>query len=206
MSRPEWFPDWTGETCVIVGSGPSASSAPIDIVKGKAKVIATNTSWKLAPWADALMACDYAWWAHAKGCPEFQGLKLTVDQIAARTFEDVRLVNCRKGDDRLFLEPINTVGWGGNSGFHALNLAVQFGCSKIILVGIDASVKHGLHWHGTHPRGLNNPTSGNVERWRRAIDRAWTVIEPLGIKVINCSTISALTAYPKMTLQEALDA
>jgi len=206
MTKPKWWPAWEGQTVVIVASGPSAKTMPLESAKGQARFIAINTSWKLAPWADILHACDLSWWDHVKGCPEFEGLKLTVDRKAAEKYPDVHLVNCRKPDDRLFLEPLNTVGWGGNSGFHALNLAVQFGCRKIILVGYDMTVAAGLHWHGAHPEGLNNPRAPNVERWRRAVDNAWHVIEPLGVKVINCSAISMLRKYPKMTLQAALEA
>lgn len=98
-----------------------------------------------------------------------------------------------------------TLGWGGNSGFHALNLAVQFGVKRIALVGFDMRCDKGLHWHGSHEKGLNNPTPGNVERWRRVTDAAAPVLAALGVSVINCSPISALTAYPKMSLSEAME-
>lgn len=204
--KPEWYPDWNGETCVIVASGPSAQEVPIDVAIGGARFMAINTSWRLAPWADILFACDASWWDHAKGCPEFAGIKLTIDKAASARFPDVRLVNCRKPDDRLVVDEPGTVGWGGNSGFHCLNLAVQFGCSKIILVGFDMRIDAGLHWHGRHPERMSNPNRNNVERWRRAVDGAARVIEPLGVKVINCSPISALRNYQKMTLTEALAA
>ena len=110
----------------------------------------------------------------------------------------------RGNGDRLELEPPGTVGWGGNSGFHALNLAVQLGAAKIILVGYDMRLDHGVHWHGPH-KGLNNPHPTNVERWRRVVDAAAEVIAALGIKAINASPISALENYPKMTLEAALE-
>lgn len=204
--RPAWFPPWEGETCVIVASGPTAKDTPIKLAKGVAKVIVINSSWKLAPWADLLFACDSAWWNHANGCPEFKGLKMTVDKATAAKFPDVQLVGCRKPDDRLVIDQPGTVGWGGNSGFHCLNLAVQFGCAKILLVGMDMRVDKGIHWHGKHPQGMNNPTAGNVERWRRAVDGTARVIAPLGIRVINCSPISALRNFEKMPFEEALAA
>lgn len=109
-----------------------------------------------------------------------------------------------KRDDRLEILRSGTVGWGGNSGFHSLNLAVQFGAARIVLVGFDMRVDHGLHWHGRH-EGMNNPTARNVERWRRCMDAAADTIASLGITVINASEISALTRYPKMSLEEALE-
>jgi hypothetical protein len=67
--RPDWFPDWHGETAVIVASGPSAAGVNLECAKGKAKFIAINDSWRLVPWADALYAHDHAWWEVWNGVP-----------------------------------------------------------------------------------------------------------------------------------------
>lgn len=202
---PDWFPDWRGETAVLVASGPSAKAVPLDLAKGKARFIAINNSWQLVPWSDALYACDGAWWRHTNGCQEFPGLKLSIDRGACRQF-GLHRVECQKGDDRLILDRWNVIGWGGNSGFGALNLAVQFGATKIILVGYDMTIRYGSHWHGDHPSGMSNPKTGNVERWRRAIDAAAVPLSRVGIAVFNCSAVSALQNYPKMTFKEALAA
>jgi len=158
----------------------------------------------LVPWADLAYACDLTWWQRYHRQTQ-QALKLTVDKVAARTFTDIDLVGLNKNDDRIELLKPGTVGWGGNSGFHSLNLAVQFMARKIILVGYDMTLAHGVHWHGAHPKGMNNPNEGNVVRWRRNIDAAAEVIAALGIRVINASPISALSQYPKMSLTEALE-
>lgn len=65
-------------------------------------------------------------------------------------------------------------------------------------------IDHGLHWHGKHEGGLNNPTQGNVKRWRNCVDGAADTLKTLGIPVINVSPVSALRNYPKMDLMEAL--
>jgi hypothetical protein len=54
-------------------------NAGVDLAKGRAKVIAINNSWRLAPWADALYGCDYTWWHANRGVPEFAGLKISQD-------------------------------------------------------------------------------------------------------------------------------
>lgn len=204
--KPDWFPNWSGETAIIVASGPTASKVPLEKAKGKAKFIAINNSWKLAPWADILFACDMSWWKNANGCPEFTGMKLTIEEKVLREYPDVKWLKCRKPDDRLITDEIGTVGWGGNSGFHCLNLTVQFGCAKVLLVGMDMTLTHGIHWHGPHPRHMNNPKPSNVTRWARAVDAAAREISKTGTKVINCSDISTLQNYPKMSFEEALAA
>ena len=155
------------------------------------------------PWADIGYACDLAWWKQYHGqTGDF--LKLSVDRAACKRFADVHQVSLNKNDDRLELLKIGTVGWAGNSGFHCLNLAVQFMAAKIILVGFDMRVDLGLHWHGKHPSGMNNPSARNADRWRRCVDAAAEVIAALGVTVVNASPISALQNYPKMSLKEAL--
>lgn len=158
----------------------------------------------MAPWADVLYACDIDWWRKYGGVPDFHGLKIGLDAHKHEPKWDVRTVCCVKGDDRLRLSQFGVVGWGGNSGFHAINLAVQFGVRRIILVGYDMTLANGLHWHGKHVHGLNNPTQGNVNRWRICVDAAADTLRDVGVEVVNASPISALRNYPKMTLEEAL--
>lgn len=97
------------------------------------------------------------------------------------------------------------IGWGGNGGFHALNIACQFGAKKIILLGFDMSLMRGLHWHGKHQDGLNNPRQGNVDRWRVVLDAQAPALAARGIDVIIGSPGSALTAYRKLGLREGID-
>ena len=163
-----------------------------------------NNGWQLAPWADVLYACDYAWWEKYQGVPEFAGLKLAADSTASRRPWGVRHIELNRSDDRLGLIQRGRVGWGGNGGFHCLNLAVQTLPAKIILVGYDMSLRNGLHWHGAH-QGLNTPTALNVERWRRVTDAAAEPIRAMGIRVVNCSAASALRNYEKMPLEEAME-
>lgn len=135
----------------------------------------------------------------------FQGLKLSVDRLCQRRPWNVKQVLLDKpANDKLELLKFGTVGWGGNGGFHCLNLAVQFIPKKIILIGFDMTLAYGVHWHGPHPRGMNNPKERSVARWRLVLDAAAPLIAQLGISVINTSSISALQNYPKMPILEAI--
>jgi hypothetical protein len=52
---------------------------------------------------------------------------------------------------------------------------------------------------------LSNPhPQDNLPRWRRAIDGIAARLEEMGVTVINCSLVSLLKAYPKMSIEEAL--
>src|SRR5262245_16545450 len=104
------------------------------------------------------------------------------------------------------MEPLGYVGAGGNSGSQCLNLAVQFRPKLILLVGFDMRIDLGEHWHPRHYPPLSNPhPNDNLPRWRKAIDGVAADLSALGVRVINCSPVSALKAYPKMSIEEALN-
>lgn len=125
-------------------------------------------------------------------------------EIAHRPAWGVHKITVVRSTDRLLVGNFGEIGWGGNSGFGALNLAVQFGVRRIVLVGFDMRIDKGLHWHGPHKGGLHNPNPANVARWRRCIDEAAPVLEALGVTVVNASPVSALAAYPKVDFAEAI--
>jgi hypothetical protein len=200
MKPPDWYPDWRGQVCVIVGSGPSAQGVDLTLARGQAKVIAINNSWQLAPWADALYACDAKWWHVNKAAlAEFAGLKVTQATECPPVVHRVLLVQSAA----LATKP-GYVGSGSNSGFQASNLAVQFGATTLIWVGFDMRIDRGLHWHGEHRNGLANPRPERVQMWRDYLDGAAPEFARLGVRVINASEVSALRNYPKMSLAEAL--
>lgn len=63
----------------------------------------------------------------------------------------------------------------------------------------------GYHWHGRHEAGFNNPNVMGLERWRITLDSQAPVLEKRGVEVIVATNHSALTAYPRVPLQELLD-
>lgn len=197
-----WFPDWSGDTAIVIASGPSAALAPMFDV-GPSRVIAVNESWRLAPWADVLYCCDPGWWVRRSGAREFKGARVTADQGAAEHF-GLHHITVREGDHRVVLEPLGVIGDGGNSGFQAVNLAVQFGARRIVLVGFDLQPEEPTHWHGAHGGGLANPQQEHLRQWAERLDSQSTVLRAAGVDVLNGSPHSALTAYPKVDLREVL--
>lgn len=200
--RPKWYPDWRGETIVIVASGPSATHCHLEIARGRARFIAINSSWKLCPWADILFAADFKWWEQSEGCPEFAGLKVSIDRRASEQYGVLRLQG-RRSDNRVEFDDFGHIG-GSHSGLNALNLAAQLSPLRILLVGYDLTLEFGTHWHGPHPLGLKNPDANRIGHWRRSIDAAAGEFVKRRIEVINCSPVSALRRYPKMGFEEAL--
>jgi hypothetical protein len=200
----EW-PNWSGQTAVIIGTGPSAKDAPLDQARGLARAIAIKGAWKLAPWASLLYGLDKGWWLANHGVPDFKGLKVTPSPTAARVF-GLRQVSLKARAEILTGET-GVLGCGlrtggGHSGFQAINLAIQFGARKIVLVGFDMTLSNGAHWNSDY-RGVSKPDAGRVKSWRVALDGCAEQFKSLGVEVVVVGP-SALTAYPKMSLAEAL--
>ena len=75
---------WPDATVVCIGSGPSLTAEDVDYCRGRAKVIAINNAYQLAPWSDVLYACDGAWWDWHQGAPDFGGIKVSSTKNAMR--------------------------------------------------------------------------------------------------------------------------
>lgn len=200
------WPDWTGQTAVIVGTGPSATDAPLHSAKGIARAIVIKQSWHLAPWADVLYGIDKGWWIAHHGAPKFEGLKVSPSPTACRVFR-LRQVTLKPRAEILRGET-GVIGCGlktggGFSGFQAINLAIQFGAKRIILVGFDMNLSAGAHWN-KDTRGVGKADAARTESWRKALDGCASQFEEFGIEVINTSERSSLKSFKIMSLEEAL--
>jgi len=169
-------------------------------------VVAINTSYLLAPWADVLYGCDGRWWRLCNGAKDFNenGLKISQDEDVCQVY-GLKRIYVNRGCNDLLLDCPGYVGSGANGGFQAINLVVQFGAKRILLIGYDMRIDQGDHWHNRHPPPLANPYEPVVSQWRRAIDGAAPKLRELEVEIVNCSAVSALKNYPKMTLPEALE-
>ena len=195
---------WAGHVAVVLATGPSLNVDDVEYVKGRAKVIAVNDAYRLAPWADALYASDQSWWAKHKGVQEFSGMRYSVSQSRKPKpfggLPDV-CVLANTGTAGLETDP-RGLRTGKNSGFAAINLAVHFGVSRILLLGYNLGpVNRVRHFFGDH-KGLGNHSPYHV-----FIQKFQTLVEPLqkiGVSVINCTQPTRLRCFPCQPLREAL--
>lgn len=190
-----------GGTVVCIGGGPSLTREDVEHCQGKATVIVVNDGYRLAPWADALMASDSAWWALHKGVPSFAGLKYCLEP-SARLWGVTVLQNT--GEEGLELEPTGLRS-GRNSGAAAIGLGVHVGAARILLLGYDMQAPDGearSHWFGAHQTPLRGGSPYDLFR-----EKFLTMVAPLaaaGVTVLNCSRSSALEAFPRLSLAEVL--
>lgn len=207
LLRYDWWLDWRDRAIAIVASGPSTKPKDVAQLQGRLPAIAIKENIDICPQAEVVYGCDRAWWINARGLPQFKGLKVTATAAVVTEYPDVRLVKVTpfKEDDRIFTAEPGVLGSGGNSGFQALNLAVQFGATRILLVGFDMNRNHESHWYGRNRgAGRSNPTEFNFVRWRRAYAVAAVTLQRLGIEVVNASVLTSLTCFPVATIEHTL--
>ena len=185
---------------VCVGGGPSLLAADVAACRGKAFVLAINNAVHLAPWAEAVLGGDLKWWKWNRGLPRFTGRRFTCHGTAQKAFPDLERfrISALTGLDL-------TPGWvcsGGNSGYAAINIAVHLGARQILLLGYDMqpSDTGADHWHAPHPDGTHPGYGLCLPRFTSLVDP----LAALGIDVVNCSRVSAMTIFPRRSIQEAL--
>jgi hypothetical protein len=202
--------DFANRTAVIMASGPSLSRDQLNHVEKRQSeapdqfvTIAVNNTYKRAPWASDLYACDPTWWT-AYGARDFTGRKWSQADNAAQY--GATHVKCKPGSElNLYGDTIRT---GGNSAFQAVNMAILFGAKRVVILGVDCQPTGGkLHWHEDHDtsKRLSNPNPGTYRIWLDAWDNAARQLkERTDVEFINASAQSALQSWPRLTIEEAL--
>jgi hypothetical protein len=190
---------WPGETIVCIAGGPSLTQVDVDHCRGRARVIAVNDAYRLAPWADVFYACDAAWWqVHGKKVMPLRGLKLTHSADATLNWDLKRVAG--RALSGLSLDPAY-IHLGNNGGYQALNLAVLFGAALVPLLGYDMQ---GRHWFGDHPKACRSPM--NFQKWLKYFATVPPDLERAGVRVVNCSRETALECFPRSTIDQVLTA
>lgn len=215
LAMVDGFPDWRGATAVIIASGPSLTQDQCLHVEmwrmtpavERRVVIAINTSWQMAPFADMLYACDGAWW-RAKEKP---GEATNYERVAAN-FHKSQLwtqdVNAAREFGLQLIRSQNKPGLsrrrdviyqGANGAYQAMNLAFFAGVKRFVLLGVDCK---GGHWHGNHPSPLSNSLPHKM--WMDRFAGLASDLRDEGIPVVNCSPGTALRAFPTGDIEREL--
>ena len=189
---------WGGQTVCVLGGGPSVQAFDIDLLK-PIKTIGCNDAYKFGPEVvDILLFGDEKWYRyHQRGLGLFTNLIVT---------------NCEKlsGEEHVLRLPrkssgfhVDALGWNGNTGASAINLALLMGARTIVLVGFDMCLDSGgnSNWH---PNPLDTVKPEHYKRYKLGITGClpdWVAHWP-GTEIINLNPDSKLNCFPKMTWQK----
>jgi hypothetical protein len=170
---------------IILAPGESLTQPQCESVRGQGYVIAVCDAYRLAPWCDAIVANDSAWWgarpdAMASGCRKFSTRRVQgVEQIAAN----------------------DLVSGGSSSGALAMWVARKLSAERIVMLGFD---HRGSHFFGPHTGQLKNTPACRWPIFTGQFKRLSYQLCGDRIEVLNCTPDSALDVFPKATLADGL--
>jgi hypothetical protein len=202
---PSKLLDWSGQTTVILASGPSLTDEQVWAAdESKVRLIAINsTAFRRSVFPDVVYAGDFLFYK-----THVQQLKLqmpkgnfwTCDRTAAERYQ----LNWVKGVNALGLGRGPRIHTNGNSGAQAINLAYLFGCRRILLLGFDMKLgpKGEKHWHLDHPSPLMQGMC--FGDWLHKFNFLAVDLKKEGCEVVNCTPGSALTCFPMSTIEKEL--
>jgi len=195
MTADELAGRYGGRTVVCAASGPSLTTEDLQLARDDGlSLIVVNNTWRLAPWADMLVAMDTAWWRKygVEAEAGFAGLRVGFTVHATKW-------------------GASHSTWGhmvhnfGNSGAAAIAVAVRAKADAVLLIGFDAGAGPNgeMHWHADHDAPLKNPQA-SIGRWPQQFERVGKHAREHGVRIVNCSRRTALDCFERMSLEEAL--
>lgn len=216
---------WKDETCWIVGGGYSITSQfhiPKKLVQQVREgsshisefspymsslhnqhVIGVNGAFLLGDWIDFCFFGDKMWYFDNAaalenykgilvGCPEF---------LEVQGWQKLGIKYIKKSVKEYGISEVPTeVCWNRNSGAAAISMAYNLGCTRIILLGFDMTLTpEGVgHWHNMYNGKTNMPFAKHLVGFDQISEDA----KRLGIEIINASTISTITQFPKVNVKD----
>lgn len=191
------------EVVYIFGGGPSLRNYDPAELRGK-PIIVTNEAFNLHPEAVALVFVDVGWWQRRKKVVQekWQGGHLIGRGNYRKLWEAGGCLNVAYRSGVVWSTEPYVLG-GKNSGLAAINCAWLMGAKRAVLLGFDMRPVEGRNnYHSTHPvSGKPNYTHRYVQIFIPEIAKASAFIEKVGFVVINATPNSALTCFPKRSLE-----
>ena len=205
MKTADWLHSepWYEQDAYIVGGGSSLKDFDWSLLE-KLNTIGCNDAYKLGQKVCKIcMFGDLSWWRHH--CEKMEIYKgIVVTNVGAIDGEYPPWVNqfdrlshglCKLDENRL--------GWNGNTGAAALNLALVLGAKNIYLLGFDMGIiDKETNWHNEiiHPKAVL-PSSYEIFRYR------WSdVVKDLHIfpnrNVFNVNNTSILAGTTTINVEE----
>ena len=153
-------------------------------------VLVTNSTYRIALWADALFFYDSQWWrAHGDGVlRNFSGQLVTVCEL-----NHPRMLNLRR-------QPFEAYK---NSGGGAISFAMYAGAKRIITLGLDGQPAPDgrQHWHAPDPV-LGDATG--LSLFLPCFPDLAHDASQQGVEIINASRQTAITCFPRRSLEAIL--
>lgn len=191
--------EWAGERCFVLCGGESLKAQRDLVPQLRGRVVAVKHGVLLRPDADVLF---FAGERPAEIAPPlitaFRGRYMVVRGRGHEVFpEHAKRIGRTETHEKLSDDPTKVCGF--DAGTSAINLAVLFGATEIVLLGFDMI---GGRWFG---KALNhylpNPPESDFQRHMGPLPSIAEDAKAKGIRIVNCSPISRVTCFERQPLE-----
>lgn len=204
VAPPVWSVprEWTGERCLVICGGDSVKLHRELIPRWQGRVIAVKHGVFLRPGADVLFFAGERPEEIAATClPKFRGHYIVVRGRGHECFPPVAKRIWRTIDHETWsVDPTAVAGF--DAGTSAINLAMLFGSTEIVVVGYD--MQGGRWFNGEIRHYLPQPPETDFQRHLSPLTSLAKDAESKGIRIINCSPISRATMFPYQPFEACL--
>jgi hypothetical protein len=203
---PDWFPDprWEGKPCYIIGGGPSLEGFCWERLAGEFVLGCNVAFYHGVDIVPVMLFGDAKFFSQHE-----EGLAAYAEAGGWVVTNSSRRGNNAPGWLRVMKKQLrglalDGLGWNGNTGASAINLALLLGADPIYLLGFDMRV--GANGKTNYHNAYNNRPNGKTyQRFRKGMERVAKDLARLfpGRRVINLDDgTSALDVFPKENLAE----
>ncbi len=194
--------EWPGERCFVICSGESIRDQVPLIRRLQGRFIAVKHGVLARPDADVLFLSGEGTNEVAESLiPKFSGKYIVVRGKAdcpSLAMKDIKRVTRHKDHEHLseLRAPAHVGGY--DSGTSAIHLAYLFGATEIVLLGYDMQGGHFCK----HPMPF--PPQDHFRRHMAPLEAMAADARAKGVRIVNCSPTSAVTAFEKQPLEAFL--
>jgi len=204
LSPPIWSvpKDWTGERCFVICGGESVKAQRDLIPKLQGRIIAVKEGALLRPDADVLFFAGERADLTAPPCLKvFRGQYIVVRGRGHWIFpDDSKRIGRTETHEKLSADPTKVCGF--DAGTSAINLAVLFGATEIVVLGMD--MIGGRWFNGELPHYLPQPPESDFQRHMGPLPSIAEDATAKGIQIVNVSPISRVTCFESGRLEDYL--
>lgn len=199
--RPAWSipPEWVGDRCFILCNGESIRAQRHLIPRLKGRVIAIKEAVRLRPNADVLfVAAEKAVDINPGLFPIFTGQYVIARNKVPASYPDSVKRVCRTKDHTQLCDLKDHV-CGYDCGTSAINVAYHFGATEIVLLGMDMQGNRWCNGEFDHP--MPRIPDDHHRRHSSVLPDIAKDAKRRGIRIVNCSPTSAVTAFERQPLE-----
>lgn len=193
--------EWVGERAFILCNGESVRAQRHLIPKLQGRIIAIKEAVRLRPDADVLFVAAEPDLNIPGLIKLFTGRYVIArNKLPADYPDSVKRISRTKDHTRLCEKPDHVCGF--DCGTSAINVAYHFGATEIILLGMDMCGDRWCNGEFFHP--MPHIPSQHHRRHISVLPDIAKDAKRKGIRIVNCSPISAVTAFERQPLEAFL--